>query len=233
MNKKILKAFTLAEVLITLTIIGVIAALTIPNLMQSYKKHEVEVKVKEAYSILSNITTMRQHEYGPLDDIFPPNTWAGYQGAIQGYFTDTYIKPYLKVTKDYYNPYGKNYNYKAMNLKLSDGYMSTSSFRYLLLDNGMLLGISHNPQYQNYTRAIIYVIDINGIKGKNQFGNDVFFFSQVKDTDKIFGGFTNSTISTSSFNSNVNECTTYGRICAYVIQKNGWKIPDNYPVKKW
>ena len=48
------KAFTLAEVLITLTIIGVIAAITIPNLMQKYTKHQYVVGLKKAYSELSN-----------------------------------------------------------------------------------------------------------------------------------------------------------------------------------
>ena len=47
------KAFTLAEVLITLTIIGVIAALTIPNLVQSWRKHERISEIKTAYSIIS------------------------------------------------------------------------------------------------------------------------------------------------------------------------------------
>ena len=60
-------AFTLAEVLITLTIIGVIAALTIPNMMQSYKKHQVEVGIKEAYSILSNAIKMSEAEKALFD----------------------------------------------------------------------------------------------------------------------------------------------------------------------
>ena len=51
-NHKKTKAFTLAEVLITLTIIGVIAALTISNLMQSYRKHQIETGLKSAYSVL-------------------------------------------------------------------------------------------------------------------------------------------------------------------------------------
>ena len=51
------KAFTLAEVLITLTIIGVIAALTIPNLMQNWQKEVTITKVKKAYNILNRAAT--------------------------------------------------------------------------------------------------------------------------------------------------------------------------------
>ncbi|MDD3238109.1 MAG: type II secretion system protein [Candidatus Gastranaerophilales bacterium] len=47
------KAFTLAEVLITLVIIGVIAALTIPALLNNTNKEEYKTGVKKAYSVLS------------------------------------------------------------------------------------------------------------------------------------------------------------------------------------
>ena len=44
------QAFTLAEVLITLAIVGVIAALTIPNLMKNYQTHIFKTAYKQAYS---------------------------------------------------------------------------------------------------------------------------------------------------------------------------------------
>jgi len=59
-----IKAFTLAEVLITLTIIGVIAALTIPNLMNKYDKHVHEVKIKKFFSEFSNNVTIALKENG-------------------------------------------------------------------------------------------------------------------------------------------------------------------------
>ena len=60
-------AFTLAEVLITLTIIGVIAALTIPNLMKKYDKHVHEVRFKNAYSYFFNTIRTKMSEYGCSD----------------------------------------------------------------------------------------------------------------------------------------------------------------------
>ena len=47
------RAFTLAEVLITLAIIGIVAAITIPGLVQSYKKTEYSTKLKKL-SLISN-----------------------------------------------------------------------------------------------------------------------------------------------------------------------------------
>ena len=85
--KKNKKGFTLAEVLITLTIIGVIAAITIPNLMQSYKKHQVEVGIKEAYSILSNAIKLSESENGSM------NTW-DYSCNHCNRFYNQYIFPF-------------------------------------------------------------------------------------------------------------------------------------------
>lgn len=45
--------FTLAEVLITLGIIGVVAAMTIPNLMTAHKKRVIESKLKKAVSTIN------------------------------------------------------------------------------------------------------------------------------------------------------------------------------------
>ena len=47
------KGFTLAEVLITLGIIGVVAALTMPTLMSNYRKHQTVTQLKKAYSEIS------------------------------------------------------------------------------------------------------------------------------------------------------------------------------------
>ena len=62
-------AFTLAEVLITLGIIGVVVALTIPSLVQKYKEKVTVNKVLSAYSLLSNAYSL------VLDDDGTPDTW--------------------------------------------------------------------------------------------------------------------------------------------------------------
>ena len=56
--KLFLQGFTLAEVLITLGIIGVVAAITIPGLINSYKAHQLRSQFLKSYSI---ITQVAQH----------------------------------------------------------------------------------------------------------------------------------------------------------------------------
>ncbi len=56
MNKK--SGFTLAEVLVTLMIIGVIAAMTIPSLMQSTSQQEYKAAFKKGISMLNQAITL-------------------------------------------------------------------------------------------------------------------------------------------------------------------------------
>ena len=60
--------FTLAEVLITLVIIGVVAALTIPNLLQKYQEQATVKKVQKFYSTLSNAYSIAMKENGPASE---------------------------------------------------------------------------------------------------------------------------------------------------------------------
>lgn len=62
------KAFTLAEVLITLGIIGVVAALTIPSLIQKHREQVAVAKVKKAYSTISQAYLMAIAENGTVDN---------------------------------------------------------------------------------------------------------------------------------------------------------------------
>ena len=58
------KAFTLAEVLITLGIIGVISAMTIPTLIHKYKNDEYIAGMKKSYSVLAQATAQALHDLG-------------------------------------------------------------------------------------------------------------------------------------------------------------------------
>ena len=58
-------AFTLAEVLITLGIIGVVAAITLPVIIQNHQKHVVENRLKSFYSIINQAVRMSEIDNGP------------------------------------------------------------------------------------------------------------------------------------------------------------------------
>ena len=74
--KKIQKllAFTLAETLIVMGIIGVVAALTIPNLNSSTADKEKVAKLKKVYSNLQDAFGRAEAVYGPYDEWFQADT---------------------------------------------------------------------------------------------------------------------------------------------------------------
>ena len=87
-------AFTLAEVLITLGIIGVVAALTIPTLMQNIGDKRTISQVKKEYSVLSRAWNMMQLEYGSIDK------WGITNDAASRDLIAKRLKEYLNVSKE-------------------------------------------------------------------------------------------------------------------------------------
>ena len=65
MNKK--SAFTLAEVLITLVIIGVVAVITLPSVFAEYREAERSGRVKKCYSTLANAMTVAKSLGSDMD----------------------------------------------------------------------------------------------------------------------------------------------------------------------
>ncbi|MDR1327395.1 MAG: type II secretion system GspH family protein [Heliobacteriaceae bacterium] len=88
------KGFTLAEVLITLGIIGVVAALTMPSLIQNFKRKEVSVKLKKFHSMMSQAVLLAEIENGKTKE------W-DFSLSSSAFF-EQYLKPYLKTTSTNY-----------------------------------------------------------------------------------------------------------------------------------
>ena len=56
--------FTLAEVLITLVVIGIIAAITVPVVMANHKRTETASKLKKFYATMSEAIKLSEIENG-------------------------------------------------------------------------------------------------------------------------------------------------------------------------
>lgn len=93
---KIEKAFTLAEVLITLGIIGIVAAMTLPTLVAKHQKVVLEARLKKNYSVISQALVSSFAENGDYDG------WdfgRDYNKANLKRVVDRYLLPYFKVVK--------------------------------------------------------------------------------------------------------------------------------------
>ncbi len=139
--------FTLAEVLITLGIIGVVAALTLPSLIAKYDEMVTMNKIKRSYSEIINAVEMRKQELGSSDykDMFDPSVYTA-EEMLDG------IAKYLNVVercKIYDRGCGGKYAIK-FGIKVNDGYGKTSSNSYfynerVLLNDGTIMAVSSLP----------------------------------------------------------------------------------------
>lgn len=84
-------AFTLSEVLITLAIIGVVAALTIPSLIAKYNKQIYVTQLKKAVSVFDNALGQISADYGTSGDLSTTGIYGGINEQL--------IVKYFKVAK--------------------------------------------------------------------------------------------------------------------------------------
>ena len=201
-------AFTLAEVLITLGIIGVVAALTIPNLIQEYQKKQWVAGLQRGYSTLNQVFKNAMAEdlvsdvtQTELYNAIPTDGYGGHQifdpSLDYSLFTEQ-LKKYLKITKvcnptddplndpcygiSYVNLDGENldnYFVQAHRLKVYTADGIVYYF-YNLFDGGL-------TEFGGLLHGVIE-IDVNGDAGPNQFGRDLFPVMLLKNGNVVFAG---------------------------------------------
>lgn len=253
-NLKLLKGFTLAEVLITLGIIGIVAALTLPVLIAYHRKKVVENKLKSTYSIVYEAIGMAIVN----NDI--PEHW--YVENPYGYeFFDRYFLPYLKIIKKCNGGILVNTGEcrRIIFFQNGENRNAFSSGSKVILTNGVGIGVfAASYASDNNRRKAIIDIDLNpGNKGNMLAGRD--FFSFNLEFDNSNPGWTLTSSQDYSTNIDVawspncaqiqnnqsvrskfiNSCKApdeydgYNRgiYCTALIECNGWKIPDDYPIK--
>ena len=166
-------AFTLAEVLITLGIIGVVAAMTIPTLMQKYQVKRTVALLKEDQAIISQMLKLATEENGE------PEGWIGLEehGTASAEVLAEKLNPHWKLAldcgvDDENGDCVYNGEYKYLNGRAYMNYAKGKTLYKVKLNNGT--GITYYF-YPNPFR-IFFVVDVNGDKKPNVAGRDVFWF---------------------------------------------------------
>jgi len=220
----------LAEVLITLGIIGVVAALTMPSIIEKHQKRVTVAQLKKSYSLLNQALQRSIAENGDV------STWD--YALSQTEFPEKYFLPYMHVV-------GKKINHRTRNS--SDTYSFDywpSGYGYPLADGTLIRFASFLPgnSYDwsmNY--ALYILIDVNGKKGPNRAGRDVFSFTLPTERSKAKNRKLNTIQPDYYYVDNVktaaHSCTPKGvstdaytgRGCTLWIMQDGWEIKDDYP----
>lgn len=242
-NKKI--AFTLAEVLITLGIIGVVVAMTLPTLIQNYRKQQTVTQLKSTYSILSQAFEHAQAEYGDvstwgLNEMYGSKAKPHEAYEMISKFTETYFVPYVKPIENYgitsfkelkYNGIyylngqidGNTYGAPRYIITLSNGAITTFS-----LDGHCYAGYTEEGTWHcsDYRHTDVYIVaDINGKKLPNTIGKDIFVMSLNSKTNKF--EFYNYPSYANNRNWLLRACSNLSKEnhhCGRLIQLDGWKI---------
>ena len=192
-------AFTLAEVLITLGIIGVVAALTLPSIINKFQMKTFEVAFKKEYSVLNNAINLLQLEES-IDKCYlkiglcpteshPNNTCYISECSDCSALKQGLINK-LKLTQ--ISMSGISYPKREQVLKdggvtINDTYSYDSAQVYssaFLLSDGAILMFAQNS-YEKSAYNVYFIIDVNGKKGPNKWGYDVFFLTLVQKNGKL------------------------------------------------
>ena len=177
-------AFTLSEVLITLGILGIVIALTLPNLIANYKNRVIAKQLQKTYSTLSQAISLAQAEYGDISQ------WPIQDGNWQS--TDTiyadYLKPHLKILKEC----------RDSTECISKPDSALQYYTFVLADGTQILldvwnhqentddlfwsyGVMSASKHFVYGQFLAFTVDVNGYKKPNKSGEDIFVFILAKN----------------------------------------------------
>jgi len=194
------QGFTLAEVLVTLAIIGVVAALTIPSLIQKTQKQQYVTQLKKTYAVLSQAIQIYESQNDCEGNLSFCPAFAGHGGAPDDAFALNSFAPYLNIIKNCGAAAGCVY--AGMKTLHGDIYVATADFdnyyngnqlgKGILADGSIIIidDLNDNADpvcsrdygdnaLDNAVCATIR-IDVNGKKLPNQVGRDVFTFWVTK-----------------------------------------------------
>ena len=176
--KKRLEAFTLAEVLITIGIIGVVAAMTLPSLINETRNKQHVVAFKKLYSNFSNaINLYKINEGCDGIDVATCIESMGYGDNNCDAFTEVAQNMKYVAMANGGASTGSWVPEKSLNYygdEVSNGYgmiNKTGVGCFYALSDGMVLNVDVDPN------AFKVVVDTNGKKGPNRMGKDVHAFT--------------------------------------------------------
>ena len=209
--------FTLAEVLITLVIIGVIAALAISPLVNTYVESSTVAKVKKGLSILGQAKKLAEVQNGSIEgwDFDGSDTTAS---AAQFW---SYLKPHISLAKDC----GSGTDcYQSDGIYHLDGQrhsvnqnLDTRFYKFILSDGSvMYFRIAYGGKCSSSEGNVdskacaLFFYDVNGTKAPNTYGRDVFVY--VMATDGIYPFLNNSCRKSSSGESCVEDIIKHGNM---------------------
>ena len=220
--------FTLAEVLVTLGIIGVISAMTLPTLV---KNHQRQVYVTQLQKVVTELSQAAEKAIQENNAISLDETKYQTANGARSFFNDNFkvvnncgtdLTPCF--ASSYKTLQGANFTLESpiAVVSLASG-ASVSVYQNHLEYQGSPYwtdknGVKHYEPYHGYFEL---QVDVNGAQGPNIVGRDLFYMGLYSD-GKVAESYTGR--NTDSAMKSCQENTTYGVGCLSKIMNDGWKM---------
>ncbi len=208
--------FTLAEVLITLVIIGIIAAITVSSIIVSTQKRETVSKLKKAYSVLTQAVNKMVLTQGAS-----PNDFSSMSSDENGKEFFNYFASNVNVVKTCTWNIGECFTKSSIKYLNGSEFATASDNQYsIITSDGIAYGFM-GASYCGSNKGITtedqencigrFVVDINGHRAPNKLGIDIFYFMIVDGKGVVPAGSAN----------NSKDCTRsdLGITCAAKVLK--------------
>ena len=183
-------AFTMAEVLITLGIIGIVAAMTLPALINKSQQKILVQQFKKMYTNIQNTINLIQAENGAPFECY--NTgFGGYHLTECEVFWDKFLSKYQVLQTCEKFDYDCRPRYKTKSQVLAEGgeilndacSMNIDSYGvFNYLSDGSMLIIQRNAGVAHH--SVFFAVDVNGAKGPNKWGYDLFYITLNRESMK-------------------------------------------------
>lgn len=184
------KAFTMAEILITLGVIGVVIAMTLPSLVRHYRHKVLENQFKKYYSILSQASSAAKTEYNDCNQMYAEEIKEFMYNKLNKLSKKVAITSTSQVLfpieyKQYTLTGIESNNTLHQNCLIGNNHwVSAWGKNYqAVLNDGSFIGLcshlTNNPDYEKGTASpdgVFITLDVNGLKGPNRFGQDIWGF---------------------------------------------------------
>lgn len=223
-------AFTMAEVLITLGIIAIIAAMTLPALIQKQQTKSILVSLNKSYAELQNIVNLISNEHGEdignviklYDDAQTKNLFMKYYDNSKDCSNNSCYKEDII----YYTYTGKRLTNSGGNTPNSNYYFSQNKF---ITKDGRLFVFGGTNEHGR-----MISVDVNGpFKKPNAWGRDVFTFRIMEKQIMPCGGKI-SCSNTYNYNCNESEKGYYAGLgCTYYALTKPGFLDAKYYYKKY
>lgn len=211
------KGFTLAEVLVTLGIIGVVAALTMPTLIDNHRKVVTETRLEKFYSLMSQAVLKWEDRNNLLPEDVHFNSLNGNSSAFETWYKSS-IGQELK--------------------SVSEGKVNNTFYKVILAD-----GSGFSAYVNGTSMHFFYCVDAKYCEEKLDWGvpsydgkhtflfslEDGKFITSMRSYQNMSRDDLLKECKTGAVNADGSSVRAARHACTRLIEVDGWKIKDDYP----